>query len=355
MRTDGRLAGAPRLPSQYIMGVLLTPLVVKQEVALDDLRGRTLAVDGNGELYQFLALIRLPDGTPLRDSKGRVTSHLSGLFYRTTRLIADYGLRLIFVFDGKPPALKAGEIARRRVIKERYELEHRAAIASGDLATAYSKATMTSKLTREMVDEARELLRLLGIPVVQAPSEGEAQAASLAASGQAWAAASKDYDALLFGAPRLLRFLTISGKEFLPSKGAFRPIVPEIIELDSWLAALDITREQLIDVAILVGTDFNDGVRGIGPKTAVKLVRQHGRIESMPADVQARLADVDIDEIRQIYLEPAGLRDRSAATSYESVDPDFAGVLRFLCEEREFARSRVSAALERAFQERSLF
>src|SRR2546425_8057180 len=147
------------------MGVLLTPIVIKQDLALEDLRGKRFAVDGNGELYQFLALIRLRDGSPLKDSRGRITSHLSGLFYRTTRLVADYRMELVFVFDGKPPALKFDEIRRRRSIKEKYDAEHAAAIAAGDLAKAYSKATMTSRLTHEMAGEARELLRLMGLPV----------------------------------------------------------------------------------------------------------------------------------------------------------------------------------------------
>src|SRR5262245_60929253 len=170
------------------MGVLLTPIIIKETLQLEDLSGKRLAVDANGELYQFLALIRMRDGSPLHDSRGRVTSHLSGLFYRTTRLITDYGIELVFVFDGKPPSLKFDEIAKRRSIKERYDAEHAAALESGDLARAYSKATMTSRLTREMADEARELLRLMGIPVVQAPSEGEAQASHMAASGVVWAA-----------------------------------------------------------------------------------------------------------------------------------------------------------------------
>src|SRR2546425_4270358 len=218
------------------MGVLLTPIAIKQDLALEDLRGKRLAVDGNGELYQFLALIRLRDGSPLQDSHGRITSHLSGLFYPTTRLIADYGMELVFVFDGKPPALKFAEIARRRSIKARYDAELAQAIEAGDLAKAYSKATMTSRLTREMAEEARELLRLMGLPVIQAPSEGEAQASHMAAKGLVRAAASKDYDCLLFGAPRLLRFLTISGKEFLPSKGISRPIIPEVIDTQAMLS-----------------------------------------------------------------------------------------------------------------------
>src|SRR5438552_3283467 len=136
------------------MGVLLTPIIIKETLALKDLRGKRLAVDTNGELYQFLALIRLHDGSPLQDSRGRITSHLSGLFYRTTRLITDYGLELVFVFDGKPPALKFAEIARRRSIKEKYDAEHAQAVEAGDFAKAYSKATMTSRLTREMAEEA---------------------------------------------------------------------------------------------------------------------------------------------------------------------------------------------------------
>lgn len=330
------------------MGVLLTPIAVKQPLSLGALSGRLLAVDGHGELYQFLALIRLRDGTPLRDSKGRVTSHLSGLFYRTTRLIADYGLKLVFVFDGAPPALKQAELEARRAVRERYTREHAEALRAGDLATAYSKATMTSKLTREMTGEARELLRLLGIPIVQAPSEAEAQAARMAAAGRVWAAATKDYDSLLFGAPRVVRFLTISGKEFLPSQGIARPIEPELIALGEWLAALRITREQLVDLAILVGTDFNDGVKGIGPKKALKLVQQHGRIERMPEEI--RQAVGDIAAVRQIYLSP----DVTDDYDIEFGEPDFDGVVAFLCGEREFSRERVTAALDRAFRQRSL-
>ena len=330
------------------MGVLLTPIIIKREVALNDLRGKRLAIDANGELYQFLALIRLRDGSPLADSRGRITSHLSGLFYRTTRLIADYGLHMVFVFDGKPPALKSAEIARRRSIKERYDAEYKEAIQAGDLEKAYAKATMTSRLTKEMADEARELLRLLGIAVVQAPSEGEAQAAHMASAGTVWAAGSKDYDCLLFGTPRLLRFLTISGKEFLPSKGAYRAITPELIETQDLLDHYRITREQLIDLAILVGTDFNDGIRGIGPKKALKLVAEFGTIDNMSAEIRD-VVGPGIGDIRSIFLHPEVTEDYSIRT--DSADLD--GVIRFLCDEHEFSRERVTAALDRAFSSSS--
>jgi len=331
------------------MGVVLTPIVQPQPITLAELRDRALAVDGNGELYQFLALIRLADGSPLKDAKGRITSHLSGLFFRTTKLLADYSPKLAFVFDGRPPVLKAAELDRRRAVKAQFDRAHAAAVASGDLAAAYSKATMTSRLTRDMVDEAKELLRLLGLPAIQAPSEGEAQAAHMARAGQVWTAVSKDYDTLLFGAPRLLRFLTIGGKEFLPSKGIFRPLEPELLDLDSQLARWGIDRERLIDLALLVGTDFNPGVRGIGPKKALALVQRHGRIEAMPAEIRDVVSDVDA--IRALYLRP----DVTDDYALEFRAPDEDGVIKFLCEEHQFSRDRVTAALARAFPPARLF
>jgi flap endonuclease-1 len=327
------------------MGVVLTPIVRPQAVSTSELHGRTLAVDAHGELYQFLALIRLRDGTPLKDSRGRVTSHLSGLFFRTTRLIAEHRVRPVFVFDGTPPPEKAGEIARRRAVRDTFERERQEALARGDDAQAYAKSTMTSRLTREMGAEARELLQLLGIPVVQAPSEGEAQAAHLARSGAVWAAASKDYDTLLFGAPRLLRFLTVSGKEFLPSQNRFRPLVPEVLDLTWHLGHWGISHAQLIDLAMLVGTDFNAGIKGIGPKKALQLVRTHGRIEDMPANIRDALGDVA--DIRRIYLTPNVID----VPPPDAGEPDADGVVRFLCEERQFSEERVRDALARAFPE----
>jgi flap endonuclease-1 len=330
------------------MGVALTPIVVKETVSLDALRGRRLAIDGNAELYQFLALIRQRDGTPLHDPAGRVTSHLSGLFYRTTRLIADYQLDPVFVFDARPPVLKMAALERRRAVRARYEAELQEAREAGDLERAYSKATMTSRLTRPMIEEAIELLGHLGVPVVRAPSEGEAQAAHMAQRGSVWAAASKDYDALLFGTPRLVRFLTIGGKEFLPSQGAFRAITPEVIDVGAMLTALGISRAQLIDLAILVGTDFNAGVKGIGPKKALALVQRHGRIEDMPDPVRAAVNDAAA-EVRAVFLSPEVTDDYAV----ERGTPDVEGVVRFLCRDRAFGEPRVRLAMERAFASRT--
>lgn len=316
--------------------------MVKQIIRLEELRGKSLAVDANNFLYQFLALIRLPDGTPLRDSSGNVTSHLVGLMFRSTRLLHEYGIHLVFVFDGKPLKLKEREILKRRGLREKAMREWKKALEAGDYAAAFSKAVMTSRLTRLMVDDAKRLLRLLGIPFVQAPSEAEAQAAYMASRGDVWAASSKDYDSLLFGAPRLVRFLTLTGKEFLPSKGAFRPLKPELIDLQKFLSRYDIDREQLVDLAILVGTDFNEGVRGVGPKSALKLLKKHGRLENLPTEILSKLSE-NYEEIREIFLHPPVTVDYSLW--YGKLRED--ELYDFLCGQRDFSRRRVETVVKR--------
>jgi flap endonuclease-1 len=196
-----------------------------------------------------------------------------------------------------------------------------------------------------MTQEAHELLRLMGLPVMQAPSEGEAQASHMAAQGAVWAAASKDYDCLLFGAPRLLRFLTISGREFLPGSGTFRAITPELIDLHGLLAHYNITRKALVDLAMLVGTDFHEGVKGIGPKKALKLVAEFGSIDAMPSEIRDAVGPA-AEGIRRVFLQP----DVTDSYAIEFTDPDVDGIMHFLCDEREFSRERVTAALKRAYE-----
>jgi flap endonuclease-1 len=326
----------------FVLGVNLTPIVVKEIISLEDLRGRSLAVDANNMLYQFLSLIRTPDGTPLKDSSGHITSHLAGLMFRSTHLMHGYGIELVFVFDGKPPQLKEREIVKRRRLRKKAELEWERAVEAGDYATAWSKAVMTSRLTRPMVDDAKLLLELLGIPFVQASSEAEAQAAYMAKRGDVWASSSRDYDSLLFGAPRLLRYLTISGREFLPSKGTSRPLRPELIDLKRLLSHHKLTHEQLIDLAILIGTDFNEGVKGIGPKSALKLLRRHGRIEELPNSVRSRVSD-HFERVRRIFSEPEVVSDYNLR--YGGLREE--ELYRFLCEERDFSKSRVETVVGR--------
>jgi flap endonuclease-1 len=324
------------------LGVNLTPIIVKETLSLQDLKGRSLAVDANNYLYQFLSLVRTRDGTPLRDSSENITSHLAGLLFRSTRLIHDFNIDLVFVFDGKPPALKDEELRKRRERREKALQEWREALEARDYARAFSKAVMTSRLTQSMVEDAKELLTLLGIPYVQAPSEAEAQAAYMAMQGDVWAANSKDYDSLLFGAPRLLRFLTIHGQEYLPSKGVGRPLKPELIKLAQLLSHHEITRTQLVDLAILVGTDFNMGIKGVGPKTALKLVKKHGKIENLPDEFLSKIPP-QYEEVREIYLHSKTTAQYTLG--YASLQEN--ELFRFLCDQRDFAPRRVETAVER--------
>jgi len=325
------------------LGVNLTPIMIKKVLSLDDLRGKSLAVDANNYLYQFLSLIRMPNGVPLQDSHGNITSHLAGLMFRSTRLIHDYYIYLVFVFDGAPPQLKQREITKRRELRERATLEWQKALQKGDYATAFSKAVMTSRLTQPMIEDAKHLLSLLGIPFVQAPSEAEAQSAYIAMKGDVWAASSKDYDSLLFGAPRLLRYLTVSGREFLPSRGISYPLKPELIELDTFLSSYNITRRQLIDMAILIGTDFNEGVRGIGPKTALTLVQKYGEIENLPDETKSKTEAQDYEVVRRFFLHPQLTSDYTLR--YTELDED--GLYHFLCDQRDFSRDRVETVIQR--------
>jgi flap endonuclease-1 len=315
---------------------------VRKDIQLEELRGKVLAVDSNNMLYQFLSLIRTPDGVSLKDPQGRTTSHLAGLLFRSTKLMLDYNLKFVFVFDGQPHPLKARVLAERRAIREKARAEWSEALRRHDLQTAWSKAVMMSKLDQPMIEDAKRLLSLIGVPYVQAPGEGEAQAAYMASHGDVWAASSRDYDSILFGSHRVVRYLTISGREFLPSKGISRPLKPELIELSSLLGHHGITREQLVDLAILIGTDFNEGVKGIGPKTALKLIKRHGSLENLPEDVRARLPS-DLETVRNIFLRPNVTSQYS--TLQRPVDEE--GLLRFLCDERGFAQERVKVALER--------
>lgn len=325
------------------MGVNLRVLVPKTKVDFKSLSGKSVAIDAYNALYQFLAIIRQPDGTPLKDRSGRITSHLSGLFYRTVNLV-EMGIKVAYVFDGVPPTLKEVEIKRRAKVKAEALVKYERALREGKVEKARSYAQMTSKLKDYMPDDSKRLLTELGVPWIQAPSEGEAQAAYLTMKGDTNYCASQDYDSLLFGATVLVRNVTISGRRKIPRKNVYVEVVPEIMKLDQVLKELEITREQLIDVAILVGTDFNpDGVKGIGPKTALKLIKQHGSIEkTIPALKEAKFP-VEPWRIREIFLNP------KVTDNYKLdwKEPNIDGVVDFLCRERDFSEDRVRKALKK--------
>ncbi|MDD4307354.1 MAG: flap endonuclease-1, partial [Thermoplasmata archaeon] len=257
------------------MGIDLSDIVEPRPAALKDFKGRAVAIDGYNALYQFLSSIRQADGTPLMDSKGRITSHLSGTFQRTANLL-EQGIRPVYVFDGAPNPMKAQTLRERRQRKEKAQAEWDEALEAGDMEVARMKAQQTSRLTKDMAQQAKDLLEYMGVPCVDAPQDGEAQASYMAAKGDVFAAASQDYDSLLFGAPVLVRNMTLSGRRKMPRRNVYVDVVPETLKLSEVLGALGITREQLVDIGVLMGTDFNDGVRGIGPKKGLKLIAEFG-------------------------------------------------------------------------------
>ncbi len=326
-----------------ILGVNLRDLVPKATVRLENLSGRSIAIDAYNALYQFLAIIRQPDGTPLKDGRGRITSHLSGLLYRTSNLV-EMGVKPIYVFDGTPPALKEAEIKRRRKVKREALVRYERALKEGKIEEARKHAQATSRLRDYMAEDSKRLLDLLGIPWIQAPGEGEAQAAHLVKRQDADYCASQDYDSLLFGAPRLVRNVTISGRRKLPSRRVYIEVVPEIVELQQVLSECEITYSQLIDVGILIGTDFNpEGIKGLGPKTALKLVQQHGSLEDVLPHLETADFPVEPRRIREVFLHPR------VTDSYEIEwrEADVEAVFDFICRQRDFSEDRVSKALEK--------
>ncbi len=325
------------------MGVNLRDLIpkdAKREVEVKALRGNVIALDAYNTLYQFLAAIRQPDGTPLMDRQGRVTSHLSGLFYRTINL-AEEGVKPVYVFDGAPPRFKARELEERAKRRREAEEKLREAKTRGIVEEARKYAQQAIRLTGDMVEEAKRLLDAMGIPWVQAPEEGEAQAAYMSRRGDAWAAGSQDYDSLLFGAVRLVRNLAITGRRKVPGKDLYIEVKPEVIELDAVLKGLGITREQLVAVGIILGTDYNEGAPGIGPKRALSIVKSIG--DPVKAIRAAGIKDEYVEEVYNYFINPPVNRDYRI--TYRQ--PDEAGVKKILVEEHDFNPERVERALER--------
>jgi flap endonuclease-1 len=319
------------------MGVALRDILTgfKRPAGNDELKG-IAAIDSYNALYQFLSIIRQPDGTPLMDGEGRITSHLSGLFFRTANFLTQ-GIRPVFIFDGQPPDMKSRTIQERKEIREESKVKWDQARREGDLAGAFRYAMSSSAVDEYILSSARELIRLMGLPVINAPSEAEAQAAYMAGRGDADYVVSQDYDTLLFGTPVLVRNLTISGKRRF--HGRVVTVQPERVLLSEVLENLGITREQLIEIAILTGTDFNPGIRGIGAKTGLKKVKS-GDFETT---VREKLPDFDPEPILEFFMNPPVTDSYSTDTG--PIDRD--GIWSFLCDEHGFSPGRVEPVLDK--------
>jgi len=323
------------------VGAPLTPLIEIEKIGLKGICGKVLAVDALNAVYQFLALVRA--GTePLKNRRGLVTSHLVGIATRYSKLALECQCGFVFVFDGPPHPLKAREIERRRELRRKAREEYERLLAEGKLDEAFSKAVVAVSVDEWTIESAKKLVQLMGFPVVEAPADAEAQAALIVSRGEAWAVSSQDWDSLLYGAPRLVRYVTLTGFEWLPSKQRARKLEPELAELEKVVRVLGITRRQLVEIAVLVGTDYNEGVEGVGPKTAYKLIKTYGSLDRLPASIRAKLPE-NYEEIVELFLNPLVKKDYAL----DFREPDREGLLRFLVDENDFSPSRAQTIVER--------
>ncbi len=313
------------------MGVKFRDIVSPESIKFEQLENKIVALDAANIIYQFLSSIRQVDGTPLMDQNGNITSHFSGILYRTSSLI-EKGIKPIYIFDGTSDILKKDTQDKRREVKEESQKKMEEALEEGRIEDARKYAVRTSRMSPKIIDGSKKLLELMGVPYIQADGEGEAQASYMVEKGDAWCVGSQDYDCILFGAPRMVRNLTVTG-----GKANL-----EMIDLKKVLEKLEISREQLVDVAILVGTDFNRGVKGIGAKTGLKLIKEHGNILNVIKKLDIQL-EVEPEILRNIFLKHDVVSDYQLKWK----SPNIEGVVAFLCGEHDFSEPRVLSALDK--------
>ncbi len=327
------------------MGVDLGDLVSKEELKLESLKGKKIGIDAYNTLYQFLTTIRGIDGEPLKNSQGEITSHLSGLFYRTSKLM-EYGAMPVFVFDGKAPIEKEETRRKREEIKTDAEDKYKKALEDGDLEEARKFAGRTARLTEKMREEAKELLGYMGVPWIQAPSEAEGQCAVMVRKGELFGSVSQDYDSLLFGCPLLFRNVTVSGKRKALKSNYYYTVNPEMIYLEKTLKEIGIDRKQLIWLGLLLGTDFNEKIKGIGPKKGIEAVKGAGSFPEILEKLGAKI-EYDWEKLENFFLEPPYEK-----LNFEYKDVQREKLMEFLIERYDFSLGRIEGTIERLISER---
>jgi len=322
------------------MGVALSELVSRRPIDLADLAGKRIAIDALNTIFQFVAIIRDKfTGQPLRDHEGRVTSHLSGLLYRTLSYL-EAGIEPVYVFDGPHPDFKARTVAKRRQVREAARLKWEEAVRVGEPVMKYAQAA--ASLDDDILGSSVELLDLMGVPWVQAPSEGEAQCAWMCRQRMVYATASQDFDSLLFGSSRLVRNLSSSGKRKLPGRNEYVAVKPELIDLNEVLNSLGMNRKQLVIVGLLIGTDYHKGIRGIGPKKALKLVQESRTLRKVMATVDFS-DEVDIRQVYDFFLDPP----HTDEVALDRTQLDAKKLVEFLVGEHDFSADRMEKAVQR--------
>jgi flap endonuclease-1 len=310
-----------------------------KEVAFDQMTNRMLAIDASMNLYQFIIAVRDSSGQGLQNEAGEVTSHINGFLARTIKLL-EAGAKPVYVFDGKAPELKQAELQARREMRDQAEAELKAAEAAGDLEQVKKMQGRTVRVTKQQNEDVKELLTLMGIPVVLAPCEAEAQCAELSKGGRVYAAATEDLDSLTFGSKRLIRNL------FAP-EAQKKPILE--VDLALALEQIGVTMDQFIDFCILCGCDYVDSIKGIGPQSAIRMILDHATIEEgikhMAKDPPSEEWINKLGPVRDCFknheVTPA------SEVNVEMKEPDYVGLKKFLVETHQFNADRVDRQLER--------
>ncbi|NXS12230.1 FEN1 endonuclease, partial [Neodrepanis coruscans] len=305
--------------------------------------GRKVAIDASMSLYQFLVAVR-QGADALCTDDGDTTSHLVGLFYRSIRML-EHGIKPVYVFDGKPPQLKAGELARRTERRAEAERQLREAREAGEEEGVEKYSKRLVKVTPQHVQECKRLLELMGIPYVEAPGEAEASCAALAEAGKVYAAATEDMDCLTFGSPVLLRHLTASESKKLPIQE---------FQLGKVLQELRLSREQFVDLCILLGCDYCGSIRGIGPKRAVELIREHRSLERILQHLDTGKFPLPENwlhrEAQKLFLEPEVVDPEAVELRWG--EPDEERLVEFLCGEKQFSEERIRSGVRRLSKSR---
>jgi len=328
------------------MGLQISEIISKKEITFQDLKNKTIAIDAFNAIYQFLTTIRQPDGTPLKDSKGNITSHISGLFYRNINLILE-NIKLIYVFDGEAPELKQQTWEKRKQAKELAKEKYEKAIDEEDVESMGKYARADTLLDEQKIQESKELLTAMGIAIIQAPSEGESQASYLAQKKDIYAVSSQDYDCLMFKAPLLIQNLSLARKRKTIS--GYREVFPQIIELQEVLKELKINQEQLICLGILCGTDYNQGgVKGLGPKKSLKIVQEYKTKEkifkAIEQDEKYSKYELNFDW-QIIYNEIQNPKiNKNPKIEFPKLDPE---KIKEILLKYEFSEKRINTQLEK--------
>jgi len=317
-----------------------SPKAVREIDSQQAYTGRVIAIDASMCLYQFLIMIRENNSGSyqnLMNEDGKVTSHIIGMLTRTIKLM-ESGIKPVYVFDGKPPDLKLGELAARRQKRQEATENLQRAVEAGNSEDILKSTKMTVRVTKEQNEEVKQLLRLMGLPVVEAPSEAEATCAALCRDGKVFASATEDADCLTFGTKLLIRNL-------MAAESQKKQILE--VNLERVLEQLNISMDQFIDFCILSGCDYCDTLHGVGPSTAIKLLLQHGSIEKVLEHLPSEKipANFRYQVAREFFKECEAVDTSQADFKFE--DPDVEGLTKFLVEECSFAKERVERYISR--------